>query len=62
MLYQLELLACVPLLRLLVWSMTPTERTVFFELEFIRRVLLVLGRRIVTTLTSTTCEGDYVSH
>jgi len=45
-----------------VWSMTPTKRTIFFKLQFIRSIFLILGGRIITTLACATCEDDYVSH
>jgi hypothetical protein len=50
------------LFSLFVWCMHSTERTIFAELHFIRSILLVFGRRVITTFASTTCKCHYISH
>ncbi len=61
-LYQLELLACVSLLSLLVRSMNSTKRTIFVKLQFIGSVFLILCRRIIATFACATCKSYYISH
>jgi hypothetical protein len=42
--------------------MDSTERTIFAQLEFARRILLVFCRRVITTLAGTACKGNNISH
>ena len=50
------------LLALLVGSMGSAKPAVLLELQFARRVLLVLGRSVITLLALGARQGDYVSH
>ena len=55
-------LACPCLLGFLVRSMGPAEAAVLLELQFLRRVFLVLGGGIVSLLALGAGKGDDVSH
>ena len=49
------------LLRLFMRSMTPALSAKLFELEAIRRLLLVLGRDVIPVLELGALQGDIVS-
>ena len=50
------------LFRLFMRSMGPAKPAIFFKLQFIRSISLVLGCRIITTLTCSTCKSNNISH
>src|SRR6185503_11870497 len=61
-LYQLELLACKPLLSFAVYRMVPASRTEFLCLETFRILLLVLRHRVVTFFAVVALQCNDIAH
>jgi len=52
----------IALLHFLVGGVLPAPPTIFLPFEAVRRVLFVLGRRIISTLTISARQGDDLAH
>ena len=45
-----------------MWCMCPAKRAKFIELQFVRSSFFIFCRRVVSTLTCSTCKSYYISH